>query len=131
MNFTPCLQWTSLPNPPTTSATCALFGLPNNTAILHKCCNHGPIENYTAGGLPDYCFQYCKITDPALDWNSAYQCIQEEIPLMGGSGEIICGPALNKTTSHSVGSGPGKLELGWMILAFLFAYVAVEAVMIA
>jgi hypothetical protein len=125
MNYT--CQQTALANPPTDSPTCALYAFSNSFAILQKCCNNGPVGNFSIAGFPN-CFQYCNITDPSLSYNTALQCMQDEL-LHTSGGEFDCGPGLNKTSTHSIAPGLQKPGLRWMLLAAAVASAIVGAEM--
>ena len=120
MNYSMCQQY-SLPNPPTRSETCALYAGANSTAILQKCCNNGPIANYSDNGVPTYCFQYCNITDPTLTYTAAVACISEEVTKVNFTPEYLCGPKLNTTSMHSNAPRLQAQHLGWLLLTAAIA----------
>ncbi|KAF2256915.1 hypothetical protein BU26DRAFT_31974 [Trematosphaeria pertusa] len=63
-----CAFTSGIPNPPTTSPSCAVPIGGSNSTLLDTCCNGhiNPINTYSAPGADDDCYQYCT-TDAVND----------------------------------------------------------------
>lgn len=117
MNNSICSHW-GLPDPQSNSPNCGTYATGNMSTILKYCCKNGPIANYSDGGAPSYCFQYCNITDPGLNYQSVQQCIFDQASLGNSTGldhglQVDCGPGKNTATSNAPRAG---VKLTWILL---------------
>ena len=130
MNDSVCQSWVGgIPDPPTTSATCAIAIYSNTSAILKSCCHNAPMATYGENlSAPYTCFQYCNITDPGLTWQDVQTCISNASKQQNQNlTELVCGPGYNNTTGSSK-NGTDKIRgnLGRMILGLAIAAVMIR-----
>jgi hypothetical protein len=122
-NNTYCLQSSpGDPRPLTASPVCVIpIGVNqgiNLTTVLKSCCGSGAsiatYGNLYPNGLGFPCFQYCNITQPALNYTQVQQCLSNSPGTTGIT--ISCGGGYNTTQKSDALRHKSGVSRLWLVV---------------